>query len=110
MSYIEFFMNLNSESKNTSFSKFEYGRAIQGLKLDVTHWKQKDIMATSQNNDVSICKMSLKGVKLKWEKFILLSCGILELLGKVLKEGCPRKLCAFLVRMSIPSEVHHHSR
>ena len=45
-------------------------------KNDLTHWKQKV--------DVAMCR---KGVKLKWQNVILLSFGVLELLGKNLQDN-----------------------
>ena len=70
-------------------TKFDYYQAIT-LKIiqvssffhpknDVTHWKQKVAIATY------LTKMTLNGVKLEWRNFILLSCGVLDLLGKVPK-------------------------
>ena len=54
----------------------------------MTHWKQKVAMATSYHNGYcQICKMSIKGVKLKSESFFSISPGVLELWRKNLRGG-----------------------
>ena len=57
-------------------------------KNDVTHWKQKVAIATSDYNAFEkIYKMTAKGVTLKSESFFSISYGVLELWRKNLKGG-----------------------